>query len=291
MKRILTLFTFLTVCFVAKAQKQNCSVVLNHFLIGVDSTTYQAILGSEILNSDLAYAYERNKNWEGIYIYGQDNYIEIFHPKSVPNEYVPIGLTWVCLTSLVANCTEKYNLPNTDLITYSSGENYDELSVYTTDSVYIKESSELICTREMNKKQYESWTKKTFNDSLSFQTTDYNNPAESDSTKNYLFNNVTGIQIKLNLIDSLSITHYLTLIGYSVESNIQNKIKFSNSIDFIELDFSENVEFASISVIYFELNEPTESKHISLGNSEIIIKGNIGKWEINKLSSTKLKLD
>ena len=60
MKRILTLFIFFTVCSGARAQTQDCSVLLNHFLIVVDSTTYQAILGSEILNSDFAYSHEKN---------------------------------------------------------------------------------------------------------------------------------------------------------------------------------------------------------------------------------------
>jgi hypothetical protein len=279
--RILTIFIFLTVCLGVRAQTQDCSVVLNHFLIVVDSNTYQAILGSEILNSDFAYAYERNKNWEGIYIIGQDNYIEIFHPKSTSNEYLPIGLTWVCQASLFANYIEKYELPDNNVIEFSSDEDYDYLSLYTLDS------SNLMTTQEMNKNQYESWTKKTFNDSLNFQTTDYNSSAESDSSKNYLFNNVTGIQINMNLRDSLRIKQYLNLIGYTVESKVQNKLKFSNSIDFIELDFSKNVEFASISVIYFKLNQLTELKRISLGNSEIVIEGNTGKWEINKLSLTK----
>ncbi len=285
MKNILILF--LTICSGAHAQKPDCSVLLNHFYISVDSTTYQAILGSEILNSDFAYAYERNKYWEGIYLFGQDNYIEIFHPNSISNEYLPIGFTWICQASLVANCTEKYDLLDNNLITYSSDENYNELSVYTQDSIYIQNSASLMTTVEMNKNQYESWTKKTYNDSLIFQTTDYNSPAESDSSRNYLFNNVTGIQIKMNLKDSLSITQYLNLIGYTAESNTHDILKFSNSIDFIELDFSESVEFATISVIYFELNQPSETKQITLGNSEILIEGNTGKWELNKAKYNK----
>ncbi len=81
----------------------------------------------------------------------------------------------------------------------------------------------------------------------------------------------------------------MDLIGYTVQSGAQNVLKFSNSIDFIELDFSESVEFASISVIYFELNQPKESKQILVGNSEIIIEGNTGKWELNKRSLTQPK--
>lgn len=276
MKRILTLFIFLIVCSGVRAQKQDCSIILNHFLITVDSTTYQALLNSEVLNSDFAFAYERNKNWEGIYIIGQDNYIEIFHPNSISDEYIPVGFTWVCQASLVANCLENYDLPNNDQIMYSSEEDYDYLSVYTQDS------SNLMSTCEMNKVQYESWTKKTFHDSLIFQTTDYNSSAESDSSKNHLFKNVTGIQINLNISDSLSVTQYLNLVGYTVESKGENRMKFTNSNDFIELRFSESVEIASISVIYFELNQPAEPKRISVGSSEIIIEGETGKWEINK---------
>lgn len=288
MKRILTILIFLTVCSLARAQKQDCSVVLNHFLIVVDSTTYQAILNSEILNTDFAYSYEKKlKGYSGIYIIGQDNYIEIFHPKSVDDEIITVGFSWVCQSSLVANCMEKHVLPDDKHIKYSSDENFDNLSVSTQDSVYIQASSGLMTTREMNQNLYEGWTKKTYNDSLNFQTTDYNSTAESDSSKNYLFNNVTGIQIKMNLRDSLRITQYLNLIGYTVESKVQNKLKFSNSIDFIELDFSENVEFASISVIYFKLNQLTELKHISIGNTEIVTEDNTGKWELKTKPNNK----
>ncbi len=290
MKRILTIFIVFTVCSGVRAQTQNCSVVLNHFLITVDSTTYQAILDSEVLNSDFAYSHEKKlRSYSGIYIIGEDNYIEIFHPKSVDDEIIPIGFSWICQASLVANCTKNYDLPDDKQIKYYSDEDFDCLSLTTQDSVYIEASSGLMTTREMKKGLYESWTKKTFNDSLKFQTTDYNSAAESDSSRNYLFNNVTGIQINMNLRDSLRIMQYLNLIGYTVESSDQNKLKFSNSIDFIELDFSKNVEFASISVIYFELNQPTESKLISVGNTEIVLEGNTGKWKMNKLGLIKSK--
>lgn len=284
MNKILTISLFLTMCSGTRAQTHDCSVVLNHFLMVVDSTTYQAVLNSEILHSDFAYAYENNKNWEGIYIIGQNNYIELFHPKSVVNELIPVGFTWVCQSSLIANCTEKYDLPDNQMIAYSSDENFDELTVYTHDSVNSHGSSGLMTTLEMNKKQYESWTTKTFSDSLKFETTDYNSPAESDSSKNYLFKNVTGIKINLSFRDSLNITQYLNLIGYTVESIDQKKVKFSNSIDFIELNFSEHAEFSSISVVYFQLNQPTELRRISLGNSEIVLEGTTGKWEINTVS-------
>ena len=285
MKRVLIILIFLTINLGARAQTQDCSVVLNHFYITVDTNTYQAILGSELLDSDFAYSYEKIRNWGGgIYVFGKDNYIEIFHPNSISDEYMPVGFTWICNTSLVANCIEKYNLPDSDLIEYSSDENFDELSVFTQDSIYKRNSHGLFTIREMNKELHESWKKKTFNDSLKFQTTDYNNQAESDSSKTHLFKNIAGLEINLNTRDSSSVTDYLNLIGYTVESKGENRLKFTNSIDFIELHFSNNIELATVSVIHFELNKPIESKHLLLGNSEIIIENNTGRWKINKLN-------
>jgi len=288
MRRILTLSIYLTVHLGIRAQTQDCSVVLNHFLIVVDSTTYQTILESELLNSNFAYAHEKKlKGYSGIYIIGQDNYIELFHPKSYLAEDLPVGFSWICQASLFANCIKKYSLPNTDFITYSSNGPFDELSVHLNDTAYKKDSSALMTTWEMNKEQYESWIKKPFNDSLKFQTTDYSSTAESDSSKNYLFKNITGLRINLNQTDSSNVVHYLNLIGYTTQSSNKNKITFSNSIDFIELDFSKPVEFASISAIYFNLNQQTKLRHIPIGNSEITIDGYLGKWEINKQNTSK----
>ncbi|MCH2044099.1 MAG: DUF5829 family protein [Saprospiraceae bacterium] len=278
MKRLLMLSIFLAVGLAVQTQAQDCSVVLNHFLLVVDSATYQAVLESEVVDSDFAFAYEKNKNWEGIYIIGQDNYIEIFHPNSIEKEQLPIGFTWICQASLVANCIKQYDLPKNKKISYSVGKAYDDLSV----KVGRAKLSKLFTTWEMNKKQYESWTKKKYHKSLIFQTTDYNSPAESDSSKNYLFKNVTGIQVNLNPKDSLSVTQYLKLIGYELEARSPNGLKFTNSIDFVELHFSEKVELASISTIYFALNQTQEERQILLGNTEILLDGNTGRWEIGK---------
>lgn len=287
LKIALTLVLFLTVYSGVRAQKQDCSVVLNHFYITVDSATYQAILSSEILNSDFAFSYEKIRSWGGgIYLIGEDNYIEIFHPNSIVNEYLPVGFTWICQASLVPNCIGNYNLPSNESMKQSSDENFNELSVSTLDSVYIQNASSLFTTIEMNTDFYESWTKKPFHDSLNFLTTDYNSPAESDSSKNYLFSNVTGLEINLNAQDSSSIIQYLYLIGYSLESKDAKSMRFTNSIDFIELHFSENIELATIAVIHFKLNQPTESKQISIGSSEMFIENNTGRWEINKQYSS-----
>lgn len=278
MKTFLIGFIFLTLCSQAQSQPEDCSIVLNHVLIVVDSTTYQALINSDILHSDFAFGYDKNKNWEAIYLIGQDNYIEIFHPKSLPKEEMAVGSTWICQASLVANCIEIFDLANTNFITYDTDEAYDYLSLYTHDS------TNLFTTWEMNKSQYESWTNKAFNDSLIFLTTDYNSPAESDSSKNYLFKNLTGIEINLNVKDSLRVVQYLNLIGYRLASSDQNKLRFTNAKDFVELHFSTIINQASISVIHFELNRVQEFYSIPIGSSQFIVENTTGKWVIQNPS-------
>lgn len=82
----------------------HAQIVLNHFLLTVDSTTYQEILNSKILNSSFAYAQEKKlSGYSGIYIFGRDNYIEIFNPNSIENEQIELGTSWICYSSMKAN--------------------------------------------------------------------------------------------------------------------------------------------------------------------------------------------
>ena len=85
----------------------------------------------------------------------------------------------------------------------------------------------------------------------------------------------------MNNRDSISVTQYLNLIGYTVESKGRNSLRFTNSIDFIELHFSNSIKLATISMIHFDLNQYTEPKKFLVGDSEIEIKGDTGKWKIN----------
>jgi hypothetical protein len=75
------------------------------------------------------------------------------------------------------NQLESINIDNKKMIDYTSNEEFDELSLYFQDS------TNLFTTWEMNKNHYENWSKKSFNDSVTFLPIDYNSPADSDSSK------------------------------------------------------------------------------------------------------------
>lgn len=275
-KLLIFLSFFLGISLSVDGQINIPKIVLNHFLVVVDSTTYQEILKSKILNSNFAYSHEKKlRDWSGIYIIGQDNYIEIFNPKSMQNEVLKLGESWVCHTSLKVNYLESLKVSNKEIFNYSSDEDYDDLSLYFQDS------TKLFTTLEINKNHYENWSKKTFSDSVTFLPVDYNSPAESDSSRNYLFNNVTGLRISINNLDSLDVIEYLTLIGYSKTFTNENTFRFSNSTDFIEIEFHKEELIPRITTIYLKLNNENKSERIQIGNSELVIEGNKAIWEFN----------
>lgn len=283
MKKILAFLSLsLGITLTVNGQINIPKIVLNHLLIVVDSTTYQEILKSKILNSNFAYSHEKKlKGYSGIYIIGQDNYIEIFNPKSIQNEINKPGTSWICHSSMKVNHLKRLTIPEKKMIEYSSDDEFDYLSLYFQDS------TNLFTTWEMNKNQYENWSKKTFSDSVTFMPIDYNSPAESDSSRNYLFNDVVGINVSMNNSDSLNVLDYMTLIGYSKTLSNENKLRFSNSIDFIELDFHKEKEIPRITRIYMKLNSKNKSERIQIGNSEIVIEGDKGIWELEKVKSNK----
>lgn len=274
------ILVFLSLLFgIILSVKGQCSepkIVLNHFLVIVDSITYQEILESTILNSDFAYSHEKKlKGYSGIYILGQDNYIEVFNPKSIENEYHEPRNSWVCYSSMKANYLKELNSTSGNKFEFSSDNEFDDLSIYFQDS------TNLIATWEMKKSHYENWSKKTFNDSVSFLSVDYNSPEESDSSKNYLFNNILGIKVLVDNADSTTIIDYMKLIGYSKISERGNSICFSNSGDFIEVDFQTGVKIPTVTTVFMELKNERKRERIEIGKSVLYIDGNRATWEFN----------
>lgn len=275
-KILVFLSLFFAVIFSVKGQSNAPKIVLNHFLVIVDSITYQEILTSKILNSHFAYSHEKKlKGYSGIYIIGQDNYIEIFNPNSIENEYNDPGISWICYSSMKANYLNELNSTRENTIEFSADNEFDYLSLYFQDS------TNLITTWEMKKSHYENWSKKIFNDSVSFLSVDYNSPEESDSSKNYLFNNILGIKVLVNKADSINVVHYMKLIGYTKILKSGNGICFSNSVDFIEIEFQKEVEIPTITTVFMALKNESKTERIEIGKSVLYIKGNHATWEFN----------
>lgn len=272
---------FLLTVFTVNGQSDAPKIVLNHFLLIVDSLTYHEILESKIMQAQFAFSHEKQlQGYRGIYIIGKDNYIEVFNPRSIENEYHEPRSAWICYTSMKANYVKKLNVAGAKAIDFSSDDEADYLSLYFHDS------TNLISTWEMKKSHYENWSKKTFHDSVSFLSVDYNSQAESDSSKNYLFSNVAGIQVVVDKLDSVITVDYLKQIGYSATFDPGDKMRFTNSVDFIEIDFQKDVHIPTIKKVFMDLKKTSKSEQIEIGKSILKIEGKSAIWEFNLESNS-----
>lgn len=251
-------------------------ICFNHSLLVLDSATYYKVVNSEFVKR-LAFSQERQLNgYKGFYLFGKTNYIELFHPKSFDGYEEEEGGMWINLAPLKANFIRNLNWQNLDFVKYESNEHFYDLSLIIGDSINP------IATWEMTKVHYESWTKKKYNDSIEFLPVDYNSPQDSDSSTNYLMNDVIGIGILLSPEDSLAMLRYLNTVGFAAVSEQNGLTKVSNNDQFFELHFSRDTKFPTIKRFYIRLNEPVEPIIEIIGNSRIECEGRLAIWYFEK---------
>jgi len=253
----------------AKIGNQVC---FNHSLLVLDSATYAEAVNSEFLRK-FAFSYEKQlPGYQGFYLIGATNYLELFHLESMEGENLENGDIWICLASLKANYLNELNRKELDFIEYDFDDHYNYLSLITGDSINP------MTTWEMRQKQYESWTKKKYHDSITFLPVDYNSPQESDSSSNYLMNDVMGIGLSLNPNDSLKVISYLKEIGYDSYSEINGFTRISNNYQFFELQFIEEHKSPTINRYIIQLNNSVEPITEIIGNSRIECDGRLAIW-------------
>lgn len=247
-------------------------VCFNHSLLVLDSTTYDAAVNSEFL-SNFAFSHEKQMTgFKGFYLIGETNYIELFHPNSINGSIEEPGAIWICLASLKANYLKTLNQEKLDFLQFELDDQHSYLNLLINDSMNP------ITTREMRKDQFESWTKKEYHDSIEFLPVDYNSPAESDSSSNYLMNDVIGIGLTLSADDRLDVIRYFREIGFDSVSDFKGFERLSNEDQFIELHFTNEDILPSINRFYLQLNKPVPQHNEVIGNSRIECDGKLATW-------------
>lgn len=247
-------------------------ICFNHAVLVLDSATYYEVVNSKFIKQ-FAFSQERQLNgYKGFYLFGKTNYIELFHPKSFDGYVEEEGGIWINLAPLKANYINNLNWGNLDFVKYESNDHFHDLSLVVSDS------NNPIATWEMTKVHYESWTKKKYNDSIEFLPVDYNSPQDSDSSSNYLMNDVVGIGLSINPEDSLSVVSYLSIVGYEAVSEQNGLTRISNNDQFIELHTSKAINTPTINRFYIQLNKPVEKSTEAIGNSRIEYDGKSAIW-------------
>jgi hypothetical protein len=241
----------------------------------VDSTTYTSLRDSEFIKNEFGYSSQKQfKEWEGFYITGQNNYLEIFHPNSIKSKTVIPGENWTCYSSLKSDHIETLSFDSTYL-KFDEDENFKYLSCELNDTLSPFEAW------EMNKLHYESWTKKKFESGMLFNTTDYNSPAESDSSKNYLFNDIVGITYTIPSVDSSKTIGFFETCGYSIKERAIDKVSFDNGAERITLLFKDEINTVMVNTLELTLNQSHAKKEYLIGLSKLVLEGNTAMWYFN----------
>ncbi|MCG8575323.1 MAG: DUF5829 family protein [Flavobacteriales bacterium] len=274
MKKTLILFWSMLLCGASFSQDKP-AVQLNHLMLIVDSSSYEAICNSEFIQKQFAFSYHKKfGEWNGFYLIGERNYLEIFPEYDFTPPELETGVNWACLSSMKSGTLSTLNQNETVF-------DLEEDSESTYLSLTLSDSLCPLSVWEMKKSYYESWTKKEFKEGMHFLDTDYNSPAESDSSKNYMFNNIIGISYQANEKDSSLIRTYFEACGYTISSSGAKSLILENGFEKIRFHFSPMIKGFSVESIEFELDVPYPILKLPFGNSRLEIAGKRARWYFN----------
>ncbi|MFK7785299.1 MAG: DUF5829 family protein [Crocinitomicaceae bacterium] len=264
----------LVVCYMGRSYAQQESLIrLNHLMLVVDSAAYASLcdMQSEIWYSDQ----KKLKYWEGLYIIGENNYLEIFHQNSMKEETLEVGENWTCYASMKSGHFAS--------LTYDSAYiQFDENDYFKTLSCELNDELSPFQVWEMNQLQYETWTKKEFEEGMTFEPFDYNSQAESDSSRNYLFDDLVGVTYTIPSADSDRAIAFFKAVGYSVIERATDTISFDNGLERITLIFKDKINTVLINSLELRLKRPLKKEVFQVGLIKMLVEGNTMVWSFDE---------
>ncbi|MGV3610702.1 MAG: DUF5829 family protein [Fluviicola sp.] len=258
--------------------QQEPSIRLNHLWIALDSTTYQAIRNSDFLKSGFAYSMEKQLTyWEGFYIIGKNTYLELFHPKSIVGEKLVPGQNWTSYSSLQSGSVNSLALDSS----YINMEDDDHFKCLNYISYVQDDTLSPFAIYEMKQLHYEGWVKKEFKQGMTFDPVDYNSRAESDSSENYLFQDIVGITYSIPSADAANAIDFFSKSGYPVKKRAKNCVVCDNGTERIVLLFKDNAGTVLVNSLELKLRGKYKKKKYFFGQSKLLIKGETATWCFN----------
>ena len=264
-------FLFLLVISGSYAQQEPL-IRLNHLMLVVDSATFISLLDSQPVEDQFWLKDEKElEYWKGLYIIGENNYLEIFHRNSMKNEVLDVGENWSCYASMKSDYVKSFTYDSTSI-------HFEEDDFFTTWSFELSNELSPFEVWEMNQLHYESWTKKEFEPGMTFEPSDYNSKAESDSSKQYLFDDLIGVTYTIPSADSERAIGFFQNFGYTIQERTMNSVSFENGAERISLIFEDDLDAVLINSLELKLQKDCPKDEFSIGSSIMSINGQTAVW-------------
>lgn len=271
------ILAILFVCTLGSSYAQEQPTIrLNHLMLVVDSTTFTSLRDSPSIEDQFWFKEEKElKYWAGLYIIGENNYLEIFHQNSMKEEVLDVGENWTCYASMKSEYVNSLAYDST-CIQFEENEYFKFLSLELNNELSPFQ------VWEMNQLQYETWTKKEFESGMSFEPYDYNSKAESDSSKQYLFDDVIGVTYTIPSADSDRAIGFFKSFEYSILERTRDSVTFDNGAERITLIFKDEINTVLINSLELKLNKDCPKEELSIGTSTLKIDGNTAIWSFDR---------
>lgn len=250
---------------------------LNHLYHVLPREGFEAVKDNDFLKSSFANIEHKilksdNLNWEGIYIRGQDTYIELLYPQGNV-QFREQGRFGIGLgTDEIGNINDIYktlhsNIPDISKNKFTrkiDGQEIDWFNYVTQKDSFISQNMSFWIM------EYEE----SYCKSKDISRRNYNAPFYD---ANKLFKNITQATIAIEMEAQQNFTNILRNIGFKYEESEKDKQIWKNQ-NFTLVITPDTNKIKGIRQIVIELNYPTKSKNLEIGKTNLILQNKQAIW-------------
>ena len=253
-------------------------VFLNHLYHVLSLESFNDIKDHRFLKDNFANIEHKklksaNSNWEGIYIRGENTYIELFYPQG-NKQFRSQGRFGIGLgTDNIRDIDDIYstlqqNIPNICKHKFTrqiKSQEIDWFKYVTQNDSYISEHmSYWIMEYEEN-----------YCNSTNISRKAYNSPFyESDK----LFKDITQITIAIELKSQLNFAYILKNLGFKCTESSSTQQTWCNQ-DFVLNIIPSTHQTIGVQQIIMELNYSTPSQNLKIGQTNLTLKNKLAVWD------------
>lgn len=253
------------------------TVFLNHLYHVLTVENFNTVKDNDFLKSSFANVEHKklkshNLNWEGLYIRGQDTYIELLYPQGNA-QFRSQGRFGIGLgTDKAGHLNDIYNDLHPNIPDISKNKFTREIDGKEVDWFnYITQKDSFI---SQNMSFWIMEYEENYCKSKNISRKSYNAPFYD---ANKLFKNITQTTIAIELEAQQNFTNILQNIGFKYDKSEKDKQIWKNQ-NFTLVIIPSTNKIKGIQQIIMELNYPTKSENLKIGKTRLILQNKQAIW-------------